>query len=928
MTAKLYIGGYDVLDPIFGADTGYDHTYLFYDPDGIIGNGNEKIIRGGPRENYQGGSKVTPYQNDPDVTSPNIIVELRDDARTSYDYRFPEETLADQDFRLLLSGAAATNVFNDMWAFALTLGDPMANQHGLYETDIDYDLVGPNSGSVVNSVMNAVGIDFRNNTPWNDDSTTVQNDPDEYPGHMGLLDGSGDNVFTAYIYDGSVTDFTKFHKRGGNDTIILEWNGPSLDDHGKVHVNNENDATGLTTIYMTDLWYGDVKFAIEGNDLTAKKGSTEIVWIEDFFVARANGLAEGAATTAFEFEDLIFRRGDNSSNVLDSSSATKDVLFHGFSGNDTLKGGAGFDIVDYQEIDADYSSNNVQSVDITVSDRASGNFEVALTFGGGIIETDTITGVERVAHAEWHANTTDTGVQRDNSIAGQKASGGFAGGYVVAWESQNTGGLDYQIRTQRFDESGNPAGSEFAPSLGATHPQFDPSVTSLANGGFVIAWQSKNSGADIKTFATIYNATGGVVAQDIEVFEDPDPPDYANYWSREYAKDLAEGHDGKIMVVAEGGGAQSTSTDIYGQLMSATGAVDPTQKVIVNDDVNGGGQTDPAIAAIPGGGYVVTYTNNHSSGDGSGNSVWYRKLDAAGTPVGSSVRVNTVGTYSHQKDSDVAVLESGEFVVVWTGKDSASDGVFMKHYKADGSERIGETRINEDQKNGQTEPQVTALEDGGYLIAFSSNTALDGYGNAVIGQQYDKYGTLIKDNFVINVTGDGQEKQGEVAALADGDFAVSWTGSGTDVYTRMYNNSAEIPTAPPPPPLMAGSPAPVYDAYESLSPDDAQSYRQNGIQETYVFSERLYGNGKAVKTLDTFEVTDGDRLDFSQVIEFDALSGVIGDYVGASESNGNTLISVDRDGAGEQYGMQHVAFLVNTPNINIEDLYNSGQIVV
>ena len=687
------------------------HLYLVKDPDSDTSVGqtsDQTIIRGGDGQNADFRSGWAHFPGNPadleiehgfssaasedGLDNPTINTDYNEDGDpdTAIDRHYTAVNLApalsNMDFDFDSNGTViADEVWQAMESYAFSL-------IGLYK----YGLTDINCQATVTSVLSSVGIDFGINVPTG--STYSQ-----YVGRDVLLDGAGNTKLTAF-YD-PAEDWT-YHRRNGQDTLILQHGATVeiIDQFDGV----ESEFSGLTTVEMEGFKVNDVTFSLLINDFEIKEGTNVIVKFDGAGKAKVGG-GRTMDTIAFDFDDYYVHHGDNFDNTLGKSTLTKDTILLGGQGDDAMTSGsgddihrggqgsdvmalgAGFDQVSYRDFDESFSGLFIDSVSIAVDDRAAGNFTVTTKYNNAWPDdVDTITGAERVAHAEWHVNTTDTGVQRDNSIAGQKASGGFAGGYVVAWESQNTGGLDYQIRTQRFDESGNPAGSEFAPSLGATHPQFDPSVTSLANGGFVIAWQSKNSGADIKTFATIYNATGGVVAQDIEVFEDPDPPDYANYWSREYAKDLAEGHDGKIMVVAEGGGAQSTSTDIYGQLMSATGAVDPTQKVIVNDDVNGGGQTDPAIAAIPGGGYVVTYTNNHSSGDGSGNSVWYRKLDAAGTPVGSSVRVNTVGTYSHQKDSDVAVLESGEFVVVWTGKDSAGDGVVAGLRQGEGNQALAE----------------------------------------------------------------------------------------------------------------------------------------------------------------------------------------------------------------------------------------------
>lgn len=120
----------------------------------------------------------------------------------------------------------------------------------------------------------------------------------------------------------------------------------TLEVDAQLHIDNSYEHAGLTTIVLDTLYYGDTIFDIAGNDLTVKEGSTELVRIEDFFLTRANGLAEGAATTAFEFEDLIYRVGTDKGDILNSSKATKDVLFHGLTGNDMMIGGSGFDIVD------------------------------------------------------------------------------------------------------------------------------------------------------------------------------------------------------------------------------------------------------------------------------------------------------------------------------------------------------------------------------------------------------------------------------------------------------------------------------------------------------------------------------------------------------------------------------------------------------
>lgn len=348
MSSKLYIGGYDVFFPGDIVNTGKDHSYIFYDKDGELSSkGDQKIIRGGPKENYRGKDKVEAYSSDPDVTSRNIIVELRNDARDSYDYAFSTTfDIAGQDFHLLLEGQAATDAFNTMWKFAKTLGEPMPHQNGLYETSIDYDLEGPNSNSVINTVLNVIGLDFRKNTPYADGSTTQIQTSSEYPGHMGLLDGSGDNVLIANFRDVFLkVDFTTFYKQGGNDRIVLKYDVLRMRS-AELQVENNINSTGMTTIDFEGLEYKEVFFGKDSNTLKVTINSNpnpftnDLLRVKDFFADRFDTAAEGPQTTAFEFKDLYYRVGNNKDNMLDASLILKNSLLEGIGGNDTLKGGA------------------------------------------------------------------------------------------------------------------------------------------------------------------------------------------------------------------------------------------------------------------------------------------------------------------------------------------------------------------------------------------------------------------------------------------------------------------------------------------------------------------------------------------------------------------------------------------------------------
>jgi hypothetical protein len=65
-----------------------------------------------------------------------------------------------------------------------------------------------------------------------------------------------------------------------------------------------------------------------------------------------------------------------------------------------------------------------------------------------------------------------------------------AGGFVVTWTSSERSGAPTLVRARRFDAAGVPLGSEFGVSADARSAQDQPALVSVDDGGFVVAWRS------------------------------------------------------------------------------------------------------------------------------------------------------------------------------------------------------------------------------------------------------------------------------------------------------------------------------------------------------------------------------------------------------------------------------------------------------
>lgn len=102
---------------------------------------------------------------------------------------------------------------------------------------------------------------------------------------------------------------------------------------------------------------------------------------------------------------------------------------------------------------------------------------------------------------ETRVNTYTASYQTDPAAVGLSD-----GGYVIVWSSYGQDGSGQGIYAQRYDATGAAIGSENLVTTTILNDQFFPSVSALADGGYVVTWSSQGqdgSGAGVyyKTFA-------------------------------------------------------------------------------------------------------------------------------------------------------------------------------------------------------------------------------------------------------------------------------------------------------------------------------------------------------------------------------------------------------------------------------------------
>lgn len=91
------------------------------------------------------------------------------------------------------------------------------------------------------------------------------------------------------------------------------------------------------------------------------------------------------------------------------------------------------------------------------------------------------------------------------------------GGWVISWESYGQDGNGYSIVTQRYDSDGVEVDIETVANSETSGWQSGGAVTALANGAYVVAWRSPGDGDSNGIFMRIFDSANDPTSTDIQV---------------------------------------------------------------------------------------------------------------------------------------------------------------------------------------------------------------------------------------------------------------------------------------------------------------------------------------------------------------------------------------------------------------------------
>ncbi|MEN4801998.1 Ig-like domain-containing protein, partial [Pantoea agglomerans] len=383
------------------------------------------------------------------------------------------------------------------------------------------------------------------------------------------------------------------------------------------------------------------------------------------------------------------------------------------------------------------------------------------------------------------------------------------GSIVVFWDSSDSGtsGSDIRAVHYRVDAATGTltlvGSGDFIVNSYTSGKQYKPVGVALDDGGYLLIWGSEGGDGDGSAiYAQRFDANDNRVGREflVNTTTSGNQGTGGDSVDATHIFDAVLTADGSVYVTWQSDNVDGSGTGIEGIVIDVDAAF--YSEYTVNTTTTGA-QTVSSVASLPDGGAIVVWQS--ASGDGSGSCVKGQLLDAKGQPVGAEFTVNTT-TAGDQITPQVTVLSDGTFQVVW----STDSGAHIKGqgytYSYDGAGNVNglvadgtEFSVNTGTTASKlTEPAITSLEDGGYLVVWQASLN----GNwAIYSRQYDANGTPVTAETVLITTslsvngvlgfGADWEPLPSVTLLKNGQVAIAYTvkGTGYDAGVSIYDPS-------------------------------------------------------------------------------------------------------------------------------------------
>ena len=337
------------------------------------------------------------------------------------------------------------------------------------------------------------------------------------------------------------------------------------------------------------------------------------------------------------------------------------------------------------------------------------------------------------------------------------------GGYVLTWRGNSADGLNSNVFVQRYNSSNMAVGTQISLD-GQGGADINTQITAMADGGYLVTWQGFNAG----------NSTSNIFVQRF---------DSANVAvSSQTALDGLGGIDSvpQITAMADGGylvawGARSADSSIRNVFLQRFDNTDTTVGSPIEFDALGGWDINPQITALNDGGYAVTWAGYNA--DATTSNIFVQRYNSTNTVVGSQIEFSSAGVFG--LTPQITAMSDGGYVVIWEGDaaNTSTRNVYALRFNS-ANVPVGIPIALDGLVGSDQTPQITAMTDGGYVVTWRGNSPT-GSTSDVFVQRFDNANTAVGSPIALDGMGGG-DQQPQITAMNDGGYVVTWRGISAD----------------------------------------------------------------------------------------------------------------------------------------------------
>ncbi len=357
--------------------------------------------------------------------------------------------------------------------------------------------------------------------------------------------------------------------------------------------------------------------------------------------------------------------------------------------------------------------------------------------------------------------------------------------------------------------------SETKVNSGNNEGNTSPSITPLSQGRFIVAW---HDGGPTSGWGRVYSSTGTPVGAQFSL--NPNGPGgwqyghvvaalpsggIVSFWGYASGWILGQQFDSQFMPV--GGDFFSFNVNDWPAVASSNG-----NPVLNIDYPNSGGSSvlivlfdsslnhystitaninppgvglSPAIAAAPNGNFTCAWWN------ASGNII-LRTFDSNGNPLTGEVTVNSSVGGSRDNPS-LAYNSNNELWIAWDGNQSGNYDIYLRHFAADGTPKGPEFVANQNISGNQTVPQLAVAANGEVAVSW---TGSDASGDGVFARIFNPVGKPLTGEFQVNQYTSGDQytgwfggRRGTFISDESNYIIFTWRGTGAQgggVYMTIF----------------------------------------------------------------------------------------------------------------------------------------------